>query len=68
MTFPDTATKIDWLEDLRDEFNQAWKESANSSHPNKHRIVGLERSIAMALEELVRIRKINRPRNHDSNS
>jgi hypothetical protein len=60
MTFPDTATETDWLLDLRDHFNHAWKESATSSHPHKSRIAGLERSIAMALEELIHIRNNER--------
>lgn len=55
ITFPDQQTKTDWLRDLRDYFSESWKKEANTAHPDKGRIVGLERSIAMALEELVEI-------------
>lgn len=55
MTFPDQQTKTDWLRDLHEHFSESWKEQAGTAHPNNGRIVGLERSIALALEELVEI-------------
>lgn len=55
MTFPNPDDRLAFLRDAADHFEKSWKEEANSHSPDRGRIVGLNRSIAMALKELVEI-------------